>query len=254
LPDNRRAFVTGAASGLAAGVAPSLARDGFAHVSISYRNAPPDATLEAIRAAGASSSAVRVDFLGDPVEIAATLERHAAAHGPFDTLVHAVGPLAVKRFERLTLEDYCAIFDGNVRSAVLAARALLPPMREAGFGRIVFFGSLGAAETRPYRGFAFYQAAKSALTAFARTLAVEEARHGITVNVVVPGDLRDKTIDRENARRHRGPAPRGRPGSYEDIADVVGFLAAPERDFVTGAVIEVSGGLTQADERNEPGQ
>jgi 3-oxoacyl-[acyl-carrier protein] reductase len=250
----RIALVTGAAAGLAAGIAPALALDGFAHVAITYRNTPPDATIAAIEAAGASASAVRIDFLDDPATISAALDRHAAEHGPFDTLVHGVGPLTVKRFERLTLGDYQEMFDGNVRSAVLATQAVLPAMRTSGSGRVIFFGSLDAAETRPFRGYAFYGAAKAALTAFARTLAVEEARHGITVNVVVPGDIREKSLDRASARKKEALVPRGRPGSFEDIADVVRFLVGAERDFVTGAVIAVNGGLTQADERNEPGQ
>jgi 3-oxoacyl-[acyl-carrier protein] reductase len=163
-----------------------------------------------------------------------------------------VGPLVLKRFERLTAEDYRIAFDGNVRSAVLATQAVLPAMREAGFGRIVFFAMLGSAQTMPFRGFAFYQAAKSALTAFARCLALEQARNGVTVNVVAPGDVRDKTLSRAEALRRPARNPRGRPGSHEDVADAVRFLVAADRDFVTGAVLEVTGGLTQADERNEP--
>ncbi|MBV8489249.1 MAG: SDR family oxidoreductase [Candidatus Eremiobacteraeota bacterium] len=247
----RRALVTGGAGGLAAGIAPLLAGDGFETVAITYRNTAPDATLAAIRAAGARAAATRVEFLDAPGAIAAALEETVKRDGPFDTLVHAVGPIVVKRFERLSLDDYAEIVDGNVRSAVLAARAVLPAMREAGFGRVVFFGSLGAATTQPFRGFAFYQAAKSALTAFARCLALEEARHGVTVNVVLPGDIRDKSIRRTPALQRTAPVPRGRPGSYEDVADAVRFLVALERDFVTGAVLEVTGGLTQADERNE---
>jgi len=125
-------------------------------------------------------------------------------------------------------------------------------MRLAGFGRIVFFGMLGSSETRPFRGFTLYQAAKSAVVALARCLAVEEARHGITVNVVAPGDIRDKSLARSHALELSAANPRGRPGSAEDVADAVRFLIAPERDFITGAVLEVSGGLTHADERNEP--
>jgi 3-oxoacyl-[acyl-carrier protein] reductase len=248
----RRALVTGAAGGLAAGIASALARDGFECVAITYRNTPPDETLAAIRSAGAAAVAVRVDFLEAEDEIEAALAAIAGEHGPFDTLVHAVGPIAIKRFSNLSNADYREMFDGNVRSAVLTARAVLPAMRERGFGRIVYFGSLGAPETRPYRGFAFYQAAKSALVAFARCLAVEEARYGITVNVVVPGDIRQKSLNREAARAMAAPNPLGKAGSYEDVADAVRFFIAPERDFVTGAVLDVTGGLTQADERNEP--
>lgn len=160
--------------------------------------------------------------------------------------MHAVGPLVVKRFARMTFADYREAIDGNLRSAVLAARATLPAMREAGFGRIVFFGMVGSSETRPFRGFTLYQAAKSALVAFARCLALEEAEHGITVNIVSPGDIRDKSVVRADALQRAARNPRGRAGSYEDVADAVRFLVAPERDFITGTVIEVTGGLQTA--------
>jgi len=243
---NRRALVTGAAGGLAAGIAPALARDGFESIAITYRSTSPDATLAAINAAGAAAAAALVDFLDEPDVVESALGGVVAKYGPFDTLVHAVGPLVVKRFERATLQEYREIFDGNLRSAVLAARATLPGMRAAHFGRIVYFGMLGSSETRPFRGFSFYQAAKSGLVAFARCLAVEEAGHGITVNVVAPGDIRDKTLDRARAVQREARNPRGRPGTYEDVADAVRFLVAPQRDFITGAVIEVTGGLQTA--------
>jgi 3-oxoacyl-[acyl-carrier protein] reductase len=242
----RRALVTGAAGGLAAGIAPALARDGFDSVVITYRSTPPDATVRAIESAGSAAAAARVDFLGDAQQVADSLEQAVRAHGPFDTLVHAVGPLVVKRFAGTTLQDYREMLDGNLRSAVLAAHATLPAMRERAFGRIVFFGMLGSSETRPFRGFTLYQAAKSALVAFARCLAIEEARQGITVNVVAPGDIRDKTLDRARAAAREARNPRGRAGSYEDVADAVRFLVAEQRDFITGAVIEVTGGLQTA--------
>lgn len=243
---NRRALVTGASGGLAAGIAPALARDGFESVTITYRSTAPQATTSAIEAAGASAAAARIDFLNDAASIESALEEVVKKHGPFDTLVHAVGPLVVKRFARATLEEYREMMDGNLRSAVLAARATLPAMREKNFGRIVFFGMLGSSETRPFRGFTLYQAAKSALVAFARCLAIEEAGHGITVNVVAPGDIRDKALDRARAFEREARNPRGRAGSYEDVADAVRFLVAQQRDFITGAVIEVTGGLQTA--------
>jgi 3-oxoacyl-[acyl-carrier protein] reductase len=247
----RRALVTGAARGLAAGVAAALPADGFEHVAITYRSVPPDETLGAIAAAGATASAARIDFLDDESTIAGALAAIVRDRGPFDTLVHGVGPLIVKRFERLSLDDYREIFDGNVRSAVLTARAVIPAMRAANFGRIVFFAMLGSDQTQPFRGFTFYQAAKSAVVAFARSLAIEEARHGITVNVIAPGDIRHKSLTRREALARSAANPRGRPGTFEDIADAVRFFVARDRDFVTGSVLGVSGGLTQADERNE---
>jgi 3-oxoacyl-[acyl-carrier protein] reductase len=247
---DRRALITGAASGLAAGIAASLALDGIGHIAITYRTTPPDQTLAAIERNGARASAHHVDFSADASQIEWALSKIAAEAGPFDTLVHAVGPMVVKRFERMTLEDYSEMFDGNIRSAVLAARAVLPTMRKARFGRLVFFGMNGASETRPHRGFTLHGAAKSAVVAFARALAIEEAEYAITVNVIEPGDIRDKTSTRAEALLRKSPIPRGRPGSYDDVADVVRFLIAPERDFITGAVIAVTGGLSEADERN----
>lgn len=247
---SRSVLVTGAASGLASGIASELARDGFDRVTITYRNTPADATLRAVEAAGAKAHATQIDFSASEDSVARALDALVRMQGPFDSLVHAVGPMVVKRFERTTMDEYREMFDGNVRSAVLAARAVLPPMRERRFGRIVFFGMNGSSETRPYRGFSLHQAAKSAVVAFARCLAVEEAGHGITVNVIEPGHIKDKTIARSDAHSVASRAPRGRAGSYEDVADVVRFLLARERDYVTGAVIAVTGGLTEADERN----
>ena len=85
--------MTGGAGGLAAGVAAALASDGFERVTITYRATPPEATVAAIEAAGASGSAERIDFLQDAAELDAALAAVVRLHGPFDTLVHAVGPL-----------------------------------------------------------------------------------------------------------------------------------------------------------------
>ncbi len=245
----RRALVTGAAAGVAAGIAPALVGDGFAHIAITYRFTPPDATVAAIEAAGATAGAVRVDFLEEAGAVEAALNDTVERYGPFDTLIHAVGPLVVKRFASSSLEDYREAIDGNLRSAVLTARATLPAMRSAGFGRLVYFAMPGSSETRPFRAFSLYQAAKSALVAFARCLALEEARDGITVNVVSPGHIREKGLDRPSALQRAARNPRGRSGSFEDVSDVVRFLIAPERDFITGAVIEVAGGLQTAGEK-----
>ncbi len=146
----RRALVTGAAAGLAAGVAAALPADGFERVAITYRTTFPAQTLAAIESAGAFAGAARVDFLHDEATVSGALEKLVHDCGPFDTLVHGVGPMVVKRFERMTMDDYREMFDGNVRSAVLAARAVLPAMRSAQFGRIVFFGMNGSSETHRF--------------------------------------------------------------------------------------------------------
>jgi 3-oxoacyl-[acyl-carrier protein] reductase len=239
-----RALVTGAAAGLGRGMAATVARSGlYERVVITYRTTPPEETLNLIRQGGSQASAHRVDFLDDEESVTEALARAVRDDGPFDVLVHGVGPMIIKRFARSTLDDYREMFDGNVRSAVLAAGAVLPAMREGRYGRVVVFGMNGSSVTRPVKGFSLHLAAKSALVAFARTLALEEAAAGITVNVIEPGDIRDKNLTREQARERTASNPRGRPGSWEDVAEAVLFLTSPENDFITGAVLGITGGL-----------
>jgi 3-oxoacyl-[acyl-carrier protein] reductase len=242
-----RALVTGAAAGLARGAALALARTGsYDRIAITFRTTSAERTLEELRSCGVGASAHRVDFLDAPEVVERVLADAVHADGPFDVLVHGVGPMVIARFERSTLDDYREMFDGNVRSAMLAAQAVLPVMRERHFGRIVVFGMNGSSVTRPAKGFSLHLAAKSALVAFARTLALEEAVNGITVNVVEPGDIRDKESTRAQVRERTGGMPRGRSGSWEDVADAVLFFADPGNDFVTGAVLAVNGGLQGA--------
>jgi len=246
VPDLRTAFVTGAARGLARGIALDLARHGY-RVAFSYRTGgtAPDATLAAIAAAGAGSGiAIAADHA-----VAGETERSVraaeAALGTIDAFVHAVGPIVVRRFERSTLADYRAMVAGNLESAVEAAFAVLPAMRTRRSGRLVFFGMNGSHVTLPARGMSLYGAAKSAVVAFARTLALEEAIHGITVNVIEPGDIREKDIDRERAATLIAKNPTGHPGSWEDIAYAVRFLVSGEASFVNGQTIGVNGGLVE---------
>ena len=137
-----------------------------------------------------------------------------AARGPVDVLVHAVGPIVVKRFARCTPEDYRAMTEANLGSAVALAFAVLPGMRERRYGRLVFFGMNGSSATQPARGMALYGAAKAGVVTFARALALEEAANGITVNVIEPGDIRDKEAGpgggARASRRTTRPGMRGR--------------------------------------------
>lgn len=246
-----RVFLTGAAAGLAQGVAFALASDGHELV-FTYRpeGTTPDRTLELIGASGGKGAAYPVDFLAREDDVAERLAQIVNTAGPFDALVHAVGPLTVARFERSTLADYHEMIDGNLRSAVQAAAAVLPGMRERHFGRLIFFGINGSHTTQPARGLALHVAAKAGLVAFARTLALEEGRRGITVNVIEPGDIRRKTLSRREAREARAANPVGRPGTWEDVADAVRFLMAAESDFINGTVLSVTGGLIESYERN----
>lgn len=252
-PNHARALITGAAAGIARGLAKTLAEDGYA-VAITCRpgGTDPAAALAEIGAAGRSLGAFPIDFLADETDVVNRMEAVAHSAGPFDVLIHAVGPMKIARFERSTLQDYHAMIDGNLRSAIIAAATVLPAMRERRFGRLVFFGLNGAHATHPARGLSLHVAAKAGLVAFARTLATEEGRYGITVNVVEPGDIREKSLSRERARLARAANPRERAGSWEDVAAAVRFFIDPQNDFINGAVLGVNGGLSEPGEQNAP--
>jgi len=243
-----RVLITGAAAGLPQGIALTLARDGH-DVVLTYRpgGTPPNRTLDLVAGAGQHASAYGVDFLAEETQIERALQE--AVSTPVQGLVHGVGPMTIRRFARTTLSDYYEMIDGNLRSAVLAARAVLPAMREGGFGRLIFFALTGSQSASPVRGLALHAAAKAGLVAFARTLAAEEGRLGITVNMIAPGDIREKTLTRKEALQRTAGNPRGRPGTYEDVADAVRFFLNPEHDFVNGALLAVHGGLIEPYEK-----
>jgi 3-oxoacyl-[acyl-carrier protein] reductase len=244
----RVVLITGAAAGLAQGIALAFARDGE-RVVFTYRpgGTAPDATLALLRPDDPDAAAVPADF-ADPEAAAQAVRAAEAARGPVDVLVHAVGPIVVKRFARCTPADYRAMIEGNLGSAVSLAFAVLPGMRARRYGRLVFFGMNGSAVTHPARGMTLYGAAKSGLVTFARALALEEAANGISVNVVEPGDIRDKTVSRDAARTLPAKNPTGHAGSWEDVADAVRFLTAHDHGFLNGVVLGVNGGLTEPHE------
>lgn len=229
----RAALVTGAARGLAQAIVADLAARGF-RVAFTFRpdGTTPDATLALARRSGADVEAIPCDHALDGATLAAVQEAEGAI-GRIDTLVHAVGPMVARRFERLTLDDYREMLDTNLRSAVEAAKALLPGMRERGFGRLVYFGMHGSHATIPMRGLSLYGAAKAAVVSFARTLALEEKGHGISVNVVEPGDIRDKSLESAATR---------------EVVEAVRLLVARETGFLNGAVLGVGGGIAVVSE------
>ena len=244
------AFITAAASGLARGIAIDLARHGY-YLAVSYR---PGTSIEETRNAvlAVASNDTRFEaFAADHAETGQTkaaIDAALAHFGAIDAYVHTVGPIVVKTFAKSTPQDARAMFAGNIASAIEGAAAVLPAMRERGFGRLVFFGMNGSHVTQPSRGMSLYGAAKAAVVTFARTLSLEEAGLGITVNVIEPGDIRDKTADRATASKIVANNPTGHAGSWEDIAYAVRFLVSDEASFINGMTIGVNGGLVAAHE------
>jgi 3-oxoacyl-[acyl-carrier protein] reductase len=245
---SRLALVTGAASGLAAGVARALARDGY-RIAFTYRpgGTPADETVAAVREYDPDVMAVP-NAIEDAAAAVRLVGDVVARRGAIDVVVHAVGPIVVRSFARSTWDDYRAMIDGNLGSAVALAFAVLPAMRERKFGRLVFFGMNGSHTTQPARLMSIYGAAKAGVVTFARTLALEEAVNGISVNVIEPGDIRDKTATRAVAAQLPAENPTGHAGSWEDIAAAVRFAVGDDAGFCNGMVLGINGGLVQPHE------
>ena len=244
----RLALITGAAAGLARGIAGRLAASGY-RIVLTHRDGgtAPDATLALVRAHDAESFSLALD-LADPAAATAAVAEIERRRGPLDILVHTAGPIVVRRFAASGFAEYRTMIDQNLGSAVALADAVLPGMRARGFGRLVFFGMNGSHVTTPAVGMALYGSAKAAVVAFARTLALEEAAAGISVNVIEPGDIRQKYADRDAARALPAKNPTGHAGSWEDIAESVRFLIAAENGFLNGVVLGVHGGLVAVHE------
>lgn len=176
--------------------------------------------------------------------VSATLARF----GRLDILVANAGRTLNQPLETTELADYERIQQGNARGVFLAARAALAPMREAGGGAMVAVSSVSARV-----GFATqaaYAASKAAAVQLMRVVAVEQGRHGIRANAVLPGVIDTNILDgvaddgRALLRRY-GPAhPLGRIGQPEEVAEVIAFLVSPAASFITGAEVLVDGGYT----------
>ncbi len=244
----RSALVTGGVSGLGRAVAERLLSAGY-RVTVTHRNshAKAEAFAAAARARGQELLALAADA-GDETAVRASVAAHLSRYGVPWALVHAAGPFLSPRtpFADVEMAKLREIVDGNLWSAMVHAQVLLKDMRASGGGRLVFFGFDEAAQLPAWPGRAVYAAAKSGVLSLAKSLAEEEAPHGITVNVVCPGDIRRPLKEgaiAEARRTREGAAPIGRPGSGEDIARVVTFLLEEDSDFLTGNIIAVDGGL-----------
>jgi 3-oxoacyl-[acyl-carrier protein] reductase len=239
----RVALVTGSAAGLMRGVCVALARRGYG-IAANYRPARghADETVAAVRAAGGEIAAFAAD-VSDCEQAASLVANTQQTFGRLDILVAGAGPLVVKDVIEMTPAEFREMMDGNVASVYYCARAALPIMRAQRFGRIITFSMIGSDVTMGVRHMAAHAAAKAAVVAFTRSLALEEGPYGITCNTVAIGDIRDKSADRAQAAQRRDESnPVCRPGSWEDVADAVAFFARDESSFITGAVLHVGGG------------
>ncbi|GEL99245.1 3-oxoacyl-ACP reductase [Cellulomonas terrae] len=229
-------MVTGGGTGIGAAVARRLLADGHDVVIVGRRR-------EVLEEAAAGVMRVEVADLREPAEVAALAERLGAV----DVLVLNAGGSLEPRDGSLAAKADLWVdeFRLNVLTTVLLGEALLPAMPRPG-GRIIAMSSVAA-----LRGAGSYGAAKAAINSWVTGLAAQVAADGIAVNAVAPGFVPDtefwagRLADAEYARR-LARVPMGRPGTPEEVAAAVSYLASPEGGWTTGQVLGVHGGAVLA--------
>ena len=245
--NGKTALVTGSSSGLGIRIAAELAKCSGGLI-LNCRSEKPD--IE--RVAGILKERYGIPVVairGDASSWQGASQLVEASFRHFDSidiLVNNVGPFVAERKKAVDydFEEWNYIVNGNLNSAFYLSKLIIPHMRRNRWGRIINIG-FERAETAPgWVNRSAYAAAKVGLVSLTRTLALEEAPQGITVNMVCPGDIRGdwKIADICQARQTGDAfAPVGRNGTGEDIGRSIAFLCHEDSDFITGSVLTVSG-------------
>jgi len=246
-------LVTGAASGIGAGVAARLAEAGHHLIVSDLDPAAAETVAAGIRAAGGSAEAVALDVTSDD-SVAAAL---AAISRPVDVLVNNAGLQHVSPLEEFPLGKWDFLVQVMLVGVARLTRAVLPGMRERGFGRIVNIGSIHALVASPYKS--AYVAAKHGLVGFSKVIALETADTDITINTICPSYVKTPLVDRQIAdqARTRGipeaevvsqimlkPMPKGVFIEMDELAGITAFLCSPAARNMTGQTLVVDGGWT----------
>jgi acetoacetyl-CoA reductase len=242
--EGRVAIVTGGARGIGAAITTALAENG-AHVAAGYsRNREAaERVCQELTDRGLSVS-IHQGNVGEPGDCKRVVQEVMDTKGRVDFLINNAGVTVDKTVRKMTVEDWHAVLRINLSGAFYMVKAVLDHMLERGSGRIVNISSV-IGETGSI-GQANYAASKSGLFGFTKSLALETARKGITVNCVAPGFTDTEmvaAVPKEALEMVIEKIPMRRLGQASEIAHVVRFLCEDESGYITGAVFAVNGGL-----------
>ncbi|WP_214699179.1 MULTISPECIES: SDR family oxidoreductase [unclassified Exiguobacterium] len=232
----KHVMITSGAKGIGRVVTERLIQDGW-YISILQRN-PIDWEHEHIHMIEAG--------LTDREQLLSAYEEAVERFGEPDALILNAGPYIFERkpLVELTDEEWDEVLTGNLSASFWLMRRAIPSMRTNRFGRIISYGFPESGSAPGWIHRSAFAAAKTALVSLTKSVALEEAPFGITANMVNPGNIvgSQKEMRIEEAEVDEG-TPVGRHGTGEDIARLISFLLQEESDMITGAVIDVTGGV-----------
>jgi 3-oxoacyl-[acyl-carrier protein] reductase len=240
----RVALVTGAAQGIGAVVAETLHRGGAKVAVADVRGDAATQTSAAIDPTSRRSLPVEVDVRSRE-SVARAFETAEAALGPIDILVNNAAITAQGSVWEIEASDWDEVMAVNLRGTLLCCQIAGPAMAERRFGRIVNLASLAGQQGGTVAG-AHYAASKAGILVLTKILAKELADKGVTVNAVVPAAIRGPVMDTMPAERLAAlerTIPVGRFGEAEEVAALVAFLCSSEAAYITGAALDINGGL-----------
>lgn len=244
-------LVTGGGRGIGRLLVERLAGLG---ASVAFCDLVPERVKEAERLVGNNKGAI-LPIVADVTkegDVQQMVDTTIACWGKIDVLINLAGSYgaAYRITHQTPVEEWDSVFASNVRGSFLCAKAVLPHMLEANGGRIINFASNAGRSVSPLLGCS-YTAAKTAVIGMSRHLSREYARHGILVNTIAPGPVTGDRVsgllrNEEENTVLNDQIPIGRLAESADIVDVVLFMASDASRYMTGAILDVSGGLILA--------
>lgn len=245
-------LITGAGSGIGAGIAEHLARSGHRILACDLQAEAAETVADSIRANGGDAQGFGLDVTSD-----AAIESAAEWLGQVDVLVNNAGLQHVSRLENFPMDKWDTLIQVMLTGVARLTRAVLPGMRERGFGRIVNIGSVHSLVASNFKS--AYVAAKHGLVGFSKVIALENADTDITINTICPAYVKTPLVEKQIAAQAKEhgisegevvetimlkPMPKKAFIEFDELAGVAEFLISPPARNMTGQCLVLDGGWT----------